>query len=63
MAIKDYMVTKSEVVPTSIKVSKDILLPLKAKLKSKNQTIKAFFEASAKQYLSEDKAKKRQKAS
>lgn len=52
-SIKEKMIKKSELGITTIKIDKDVLNKLKAKLKKDGFNLSKFFRASAEQYLNE----------
>ena len=51
--ITDYMEVKKKTTVTSVELDEDLLMELKNKLKAKGQTLRSFYEASAKKYLDE----------
>lgn len=51
--ISDMLARRPDMTPVNFKAEKNLYLSLKAKLKQQNTTVKAFFEAAAKTYLSE----------
>lgn len=52
-SLKEVMTKTPETITTSIKMDKDVIARLKAKLKKDGYNLSKFFNASAKQYLNE----------